>query len=202
MLNEQELFWKGQFGEEYVDRVNGPDRVAAKISKFNKALNAAGKISSAIELGANIGLNADALKAIFPELEYTGVEIGDKAFKILKSNPSVDKCIHQSIHEFESREKYDLAMICGVMIHLNPETLKSVYKLLANLSKKYVLISEYYNPDPVEVIYRGHKGKLFKRDFAKEFMDETGFKLVDYGFMYRHDPKFRHADMTWFLLEK
>ena len=108
MLNEQELFWKGQFGEEYVDRVNGPDRVAAKISKFNKALNAAGKISSAIELGANIGLNADALKAIFPELEYTGVEIGDKAFKILKSNPSVDKCIHQSIHEFASREKYDL----------------------------------------------------------------------------------------------
>ena len=127
------------------------------------------------------------------------MEIGDKAFKILKSNPSVDKCIHQSIHEFASREKYDLAMICGVMIHLNPETLKSVYKLLANLSKKYVLISEYYNPDPVEVIYRGHKGKLFKRDFAKEFMDE-GLN-VDYGLCIAI-PKFRHADMTWFLLEK
>ena len=40
------------------------------------------------------------------------------------------------------------------------------------------------------------------RDFAKEFMDQSGFKLVDYGFLYRFDQKFKHDDMTWFLLEK
>ena len=37
-----------------------------------------------------------------------------------------------------------------------------------NLSKKYIYLSEYFNPTPIELTYRGFKGKLFKRDFAKE----------------------------------
>jgi spore coat polysaccharide biosynthesis protein SpsF len=201
-MNEQELFWKGEFGDEYVDRNQGLEFVAAKIDMFSKALNVTGKINSIIELGANRGLNADALKLILPESSYVGVEIGDKAFSFLEKNPNVDECHHASIHEFSTDNKYDLAMIAGVMIHLNPNTLPDVYRLLADLSSRYVLISEYYNPTPVEIKYRGHTGKLFKRDFAKEFMDETGYNLVDYGFVYRNDPKFRHDDMTWFLLEK
>lgn len=200
-MNEQEKFWKGEFGDEYVERVDGSQFVAAKIDMFIKALKVAGDINSIIELGANRGLNANALKAILPNSHYTGVEIGDKAFSLLEQNSNVDECHHASIHELRTDKKFDLAIIAGVMIHLNPDTLPDVYKLLASLSARYVLISEYYNPSPVEINYRGHKGKLFKRDFAQEFVDQTGFKLIDYGFLYRNDPKFHHADMTWFLLE-
>lgn len=201
-MNEQELFWKSEFGDEYVDRNDGPKFVAAKIDMFIKALKSANNISSIIELGANRGLNANALKAILPNCHYTGVEIGDKAFSLLKQNPKVDDCHHTSIHELKVTKKFDLAMIAGVMIHLNPSSLPDVYHLLASLSNRYILISEYYNPNPVEVNYRGHSGKLFKRDFAGEFIEQTGCKLIDYGFLYRNDPKFHHADMTWFLLEK
>jgi pseudaminic acid biosynthesis-associated methylase len=201
-MNEQELFWKGGFGDEYVDRNNGPEFVAAKIDMFIKGLKATSSINSIIELGANRGLNADALKSILPNCHYTGVEIGDKAFSFLEKNPNVDDCHHASIHDFMIDKKYDLAFIAGVMIHLNPDSLPDVYSLLANLSNRYVLISEYYNPSPVELNYRGYSGKLFKRDFAKEFVERTGFKLIDYGFVYRNDPKFHHDDMTWFLLEK
>ena len=201
-MNDQELFWKGNFGDDYAERNVGVEFVAAKIDMFSKALKVANNINSIIELGSNRGLNANALKAILPSSHYTGIEIGSKAFSLLKKNPNVDDCHHLSIHEFETDKKFDLAMIAGVMIHLNPETLPDVYKLLASLSARYVLISEYYNPSPVEINYRGHTGKLFKRDFAKEFIDQTGFKLVDYGFFYRNDPKFHHDDMTWFLLER
>tara|TARA_A100001391_G_scaffold125291_1_gene85462 strand:+ start:8778 stop:9383 length:606 start_codon:yes stop_codon:yes gene_type:complete len=201
-MNDQELFWKGEFGDEYVDRNNGADFVAAKIDMFTKALNAAGPLDNVIELGANRGLNADALKMILPKIHYTGIEIGKKAYSLLAKNKNVDDCHLSSIHDFSTDKKYDIALISGVMIHLNPETLPSVYSLLANLSNRYVLISEYYNPTPVEISYRGHSGKLFKRDFAKEFMDETDYKLIDYGFVYRNDPKFNHDDMTWFLFEK
>lgn len=201
-MNEQEMFWIGEFGDDYVDRNDGPEFIAAKIDMFSKALKVAGKFDTIIELGANRGLNADALKVMFPNTLYSGVEIGDKAYSFLEQNPNVDECHHVSIHEFTIETKYDLAMISGVMIHLNPETLADVYRLLATLSKRYVLIAEYYNPTPVEIVYRGHAGKLFKRDFAKEFMDETGYKLIDYGFVYRNDPKFLHDDMTWFLLER
>lgn len=201
-MNEQELFWKSEFGDEYVDRNDGLEFVAAKIDMFVKALKVADNIGSIIELGSNRGLNANALKAILPNSHYTGVEIGDKAFSFLKQNPNVDDHHHTSIHELKTDKKFDLAMISGVMIHLNPESLPDVYRLLASLSTRYVLISEYYNPTPVEVNYRGHTGKLFKRDFAQEFIAQTGFKLIDYGFVYRNDPKFRHDDMTWFLLAK
>lgn len=200
-MNDQELFWKGAFGDEYVDRIVGPKFVAAKVDMFIKALNVADNIGSIIELGSNRGLNANALKAILPSSHYTGVEIGDKAFSFLKQNPNVDECHHASIHGLKIDKKFDLAIIAGVMIHLNPNSLPDVYRLLASLSNRYVILSEYYNPTPVEINYRGHSGKLFKRDFAQEFIEETGFRLLDYGFLYQNDPKFHHADMTWFLLE-
>ncbi len=69
-------------------------------------------------------------------------------------------------------------------------------------SKKYILIAEYYNPTPVEMEYRGHREKLFKRDFAGEMMDQyNDLTLVDYGFVYHRDP-FPQDDITWFLMKK
>ncbi len=68
---------------------------------------------------------------------------------------------------------------------------------------KYICIAEYYNPSPVEISYRGHTGKLFKRDFAGEMLDAyDDLALLDYGFAYHRDPNFAQDDITWFLLGK
>ena len=201
-MNEQELFWKGSFGDQYVERVNGDDFISAKVDFFSQALRTTHDVGSVIDLGANRGLNAIAIKSLLPTVKYTGVEISDKAYEQLASNPSVDTAIHASIHDFSTSNTFDLAMITGVMIHLNPDTLSSVYNLLHSLSNQFILISEYYNPTPVEIDYRGHKGKLFKRDFCGEFVSQTNAKLLDYGFLYHGDTKYKHADMTWFLLRK
>jgi pseudaminic acid biosynthesis-associated methylase len=200
-MNEQETFWSGEFGEEYIERNRGKEFVAARVDWLSKCLRNASRSKTVIELGANWGPNAVALKALFPDSEYTGVEIGEKAFSLLSENPCVDHCHHSSIHSFQTDEKYDLAMIAGVMIHINPDQLIQVYRLLSKLTTRYVLISEYYNPTPITVDYRGNQGQLFKRDFAGEFIAETRFRLVDYGFVYHGDPKYRHNDTTWFLLE-
>ena len=62
---------------------------------------------------------------------------------------------------------------------------------------------EYYSPTPVEIVYRGHSDRLFKRDFAGEMLDRfADLKLVDYGFDYHRDPVFSLGDINWFLLEK
>jgi spore coat polysaccharide biosynthesis protein SpsF len=65
------------------------------------------------------------------------------------------------------------------------------------------LTIEYYSRKADEVLYRGHQGVLFKRDFAGELMDKfgSGLKLIDYGFVYHRDT-FPQDDLTWFLLEK
>ncbi|WP_293073175.1 pseudaminic acid biosynthesis-associated methylase [Moorena sp. SIO4A5] len=89
------------------------------------------------------------------------------------------------------------------MIHINPDKLAQVYRLLYESSNRYICISEYYNPTPVELNYRGHQGKLFKRDFAGELMDQfDDLRLLDYGFVYHRDNQFPQDDTTWFLLEK
>lgn len=71
------------------------------------------------------------------------------------------------------------------------------------VTKKYILIAEYYNPSPVDISYRGHKGFLFKRDFAGEILYKyPELKLIDYGFVYHRDNNFPQDDLNWFLLEK
>ena len=202
MADEQERFWQGEFGDNYVERNNGNELIAAKIDMFSKSLNSADAISSVLELGANRGLNATALKALQPHVNYSGVEISSTAYKLLSENEHVDSAYHSSIYDFNSSQTFDLVFVAGVLIHLNPDRLHIAYDKLSKFSAKHVLIAEYFNPSPAAMDYRGHKDKLFKRDFAKEFMDESGFALLDYGFLYRHDPKFQHDDMNWFLFTK
>jgi spore coat polysaccharide biosynthesis protein SpsF len=81
--------------------------------------------------------------------------------------------------------------------------LNLVYEKLYNSSKKFILIAEYYNPSPVSINYRGYDNKLFKRDFAGEFLKKfPETKLIDYGFCYKGDIAFPQDDITWFLIKK
>jgi pseudaminic acid biosynthesis-associated methylase len=90
-----------------------------------------------------------------------------------------------------------------VLIHINPDRLRSVYETLHKASSRLILVCEYYNPTPVAIPYRGHADRLFKRDFAGEMLDAfPDLRLVDYGFAYRRDPAFPQDDITWFLMEK
>ena len=66
-----------------------------------------------------------------------------------------------------------------------------------------MLVAEYYNPTPTDVVYRGHSERLFKRDFAGDLIDSYGLNLVDYGFWYKRDNVAQEfGDVSWFLLEK
>ena len=70
-------------------------------------------------------------------------------------------------------------------------------------SSRYILVAEYYNPNPVSIVYRGETDRLFKRDFAGDMLDAyPDLSLADYGFAYHRDPKFAQDDISWFLLDK
>ena len=137
---------------------------------------------------------------MLPTAQFTAVEINDNASEILKKTGAT---VHtQSLLDSKSEEVYELVLIRGVLIHLNPAMLKMAYKVIAESSNRYVLMSEYYSPVPVAIEYRGEKDRLFKRDFAGEFMAENKqFKLLDYGFHYRNGTYYGD-DQTWFFMEK
>jgi pseudaminic acid biosynthesis-associated methylase len=200
---EQEKFWANEFGDDYISRNISEQLLASNVSYFAKALARTQKISSLIELGANVGMNISALKTLLPNSKMTAVEINQQAATELSNrHPDVD-VRNESILDFQVATKWDLVFVKGVLIHLNPDALQGVYKMMGSSSAKYVLIGEYYNPTPVSLTYRGHDNRLFKRDFAGEFMDANpDFVLLDYGFSYHRDPLFPQDDINWFLMEK
>ncbi|HQR87065.1 MAG: pseudaminic acid biosynthesis-associated methylase [Burkholderiales bacterium 35-55-47] len=200
---EQEAFWAGEFGNDYIARNQGDALLASNLDFFSKALRAARGIKSCIEFGANIGMNLKAIQLLHPGIKASAIEINDAAATQLRQVIASENVHNTSILDFEPARTHDLVMIKGVLIHINPNELPQVYDKLVASCGRYLLVAEYYNPAPVTIPYRGHSDRLFKRDFAGEIMERhPEFKLVDYGFAYRRDPNFPQDDITWFLMEK
>lgn len=200
---EQEAFWAGEFGDEYIGRNEVSNLLASNIHLFSKVFSRMQSPKSILEFGANIGSNLTAIKQLFPSMDLNAVEINVTAAKELSKFIGEDHVINESILEFQPSRKYDVSLIKGVLIHINPDELQTVYEKLYEASNKYIVICEYFNPSPVAVNYRGHENRLFKRDFAGEMLDKyADLALVDYGFCYKRDNLFPQDNITWFLLEK
>ena len=200
---EQEAFWAGEFGSAYGSRNSGPELLAANLNFFAKALRRAHSIGSCIEFEANIGMNIRALQLLYPDQQQHAIEINPDAIQELAKVIQADRIVQGSILDFVPVRAWDLVLIKGVLIHVNPDYLQRVYRSLHAACSKYLLVCEYYNPTPVSIPYRGHADRLYKRDFAGEMLDAfPDLRLVDYGFAYRRDPSFPQDDVTWFLMEK
>lgn len=199
---EQESFWSGDFGDAYTERNQGSIHEAALLHFFSEVLGHTGKLDSAIEFGANRGLNLVTLRRLVPDISLSAIEINDSAVAHLQTIPGLE-VNPRSILDFQPERTFDLSFIRGVLIHINPEKLNEVYDKLYQSSHKFILVAEYYNPTPVALPYRGHEERLFKRDFAGEMLDRfPDLTLRSYGFRYRRDPLFPQDDISWFLMQK
>ena len=199
---DQEFFWAGEFGEDYIGRNSNKKIIASNLSLFSKILSNTKNIKNVLELGANIGMNLSAIKSLLPEVEMFAIEINKKAAAILRGINGI-KVYNESILNFKKELSSDFVLSKGVLIHINPNFLNEVYDLMYRISKKYICIVEYYNPSPMTVDYRGNRERLFKRDFAGEILDRfDDIFLIDYGFAYHRDNNFLGGDFTWFLLKK
>ena len=198
---EQALFWKGDFGDQYISRNQSPEFLASNVHFFAKILASAGsEIGSVLELGSNIGMNYLALRQLIPKLSYSAVEINPTAVKELRAL-GVD-VFPSSIEDFEADSCWDLVFTKTVLIHLHPEYLDATYEKMTRMASRFVLVAEYFNPVAVSVDYRGEEERLFKRDFAGEILDRfPSMRLKDYGFSYNRGP-FPQDNISWFLLEK
>jgi len=198
---EQERFWAGDFGREYIERNQGEGLVELNIALFRRIISATQSVESFVELGCNIGLNLQALSEINKQFKLCGYEINKVAAQKARGL-NVARIVDGTILDEISDIQYDVSFTKGVLIHINPDELNKAYDNLFRLSRKYILVCEYYDPNPVVVKYRGNEEKLFKRDFAGELIDKYNLRLVDYGFIYHRDAGFPRDDWTWFLLEK
>ncbi len=199
---DQERFWAGKFGTDYVKRNKTENLLSSNVALFSKILRHATGVRSVLEFGSNIGLNLMAIRQLIPCVKLSAIEINPSATAELRKIKDI-KVYPQSILAFQPDYPRDLVLVKGVLIHMAPERLSQTYDLLHQCAGRFLCVVEYYNPTPVEIPYRGHKGKLFKRDFAGELLERfRDLHLRDYGFVYHRDPSFPQDDLTWFLLEK
>lgn len=199
---EQEKFWATGFGNEYPSRNEGEKMISSNLALFSKILKNCPSLDSVAELGCNIGLNLIALHRINRQLKLRGYEINEKA-ALAAREENIAEIVNTTVVEtLDASQKFDLTFTKGVLIHINPEMLPIVYQNLYDLSNRYIMVCEYYNPAPVSIEYRGNKDKLYKRDFAGELISKFNLKLIDYGFNYHLDTYHTNDDSTWFLLEK
>ncbi len=203
----QEQYWKGEKGDEYQARNSGGKvgSVESNIDLFKKVLQCvpAENIGSLIEFGAGIGNNLRAWRHLLPACKLNAVEINEKAAA------QIPRDVATHVGTFlvplppgPARVQYDMTMTKGALIHVAPEALALAYDNLYRLSRRYILICEYYSPTPRTIPYRDRLEILYLRDFAGELMDKYPHLVCKgYGFTWRKDT-YPQDDVTTFLLEK
>src|SRR5207245_1924457 len=90
-------------------------------------------IKSIFEVGANIGLNLRAIQHLLPEVKLSALEINATAVEELKRINNIN-VYHQSLLDFTPSSTFDLVLIKGVLIHINPTMLLRAYELLYKTS--------------------------------------------------------------------
>ena len=120
---DQEAFWAGKFGDDYIARNAGAALLGSNIAFLSKMLSRCPCAKSLIEFGANIGMNLRAIRALRPDLQLDAIEINEKAVGELRAWGGANRIHHGSVLDFNPDRTWDIALIKGVLIHINPDYL-------------------------------------------------------------------------------
>lgn len=188
---KQMNFWSGDFGKEYTDRnpqnleqLNSLylDLIGIPRTEINESFIKGLKISSVLEVGANVGVQLIAFHDTLGLKNLYGIEIQDYAVDVSKGLTK-GKDIHiikGSALDLPFKENsFDLVMTNGVLIHISPNDINKALDEIHRCSKKYIFGYEYFAEKYSDINYRGNSGFLWKTNFAKLFLDRfPDLKLV------------------------
>jgi len=198
--------WRGQFGDDYVDRNAFEDWKMNPGKEAFQRIIGDRIVDSVLEVGSNTGLNLIYLT----ELLDTGVDIyavepNKKAFAALISEKRINlkKAWNCSAFDIPLDDiSIDLVFTCGVLIHIAPEDLGRITDEIVRVAKKYIICIEYFSHNPEKIAYRGYKNLLFKRDFGAFYLERyPNLKWIDYGFLWEKEFKI-FDNLNWWLFVK
>lgn len=175
-LTETEKFWNGEFGDEYTER-NTPD-VAKRVEFFGPIMRRIEPFS-VFEVGCNKGCNLDALKELRVPVR-NGCDINPLALQEAHRKGHAVYAMRAGDLTLSGFGHFDLVMTVGVLIHIHPADLDRVLDDIIAVSNRYVLAVEYGDHEEVEVDYRGHTGRLWRRPYGK-LLEAKGLTRIETG---------------------
>lgn len=209
-MTAQEKFWSADFGKEYNRRnrftPEGTDRYyeenfGVTKSEMNSQFIGRLRLEKVLEAGCNVGVQLAHLKKTAKIGEFFGIDIQQDAVEKARKNVPFANVVKGSLLDIPFKDGFfDMVFTCGVLIHIAPKDLLSAMAEIVRCSKKYVWGFEYYSQKASEIEYRGHKGYLWKNDFARLYLDNfPELSLVK-------EKRFRYVksdnEDTMFLLKK
>ncbi|WP_339748836.1 pseudaminic acid biosynthesis-associated methylase [uncultured Maricaulis sp.] len=198
--------WQGEFGDQYVNR-NAPltEQLRARTRMWARMMRgmAGAEPETILEVGCNIGLNLRSLDRL-TGAELHGIEPNDKARESLLRDQvlraeNLHKATAQKIPYGDA--SIDLVFTSGVLIHIHPDHLEAAADEMHRVSRRWLLVSEYFSSKPENIPYRGRDDLLFKRDFGSFFLDRfNDLEVVDDGFLWQRTTGIDNT--TWVLFRK
>lgn len=198
--------WRGSFGDAYTDRNRAtPEQIDLVATAYAPILEHVPepKLSSILEVGANIGINLRALSKL-TAAEIFAVEPNDRARKRLVDDAVLPK---ENIFDATAAKlpfgdaSIDLVFTSGVLIHIPPEGLDTAYAEIFRVSSRYILSLEYFSPTPEAKTYRGEDDLLYKRDYGGLWLDNyPTLTLLGDGFLWKRTTGL--DNLNWWLFQK
>lgn len=153
---DQLAFWQGQFGDKYTER-NAPtdESIRARIAAWSGILKglAGAPPDSILEVGANLGLNLAALRAVTDATLYAVEPNGTARDRLASAEilPS-DRILDASAASIGLADAaIDLVFTSGVLIHIAPENLLAAYREMHRVARRYLVTIEYFS-DKEEIV--------------------------------------------------
>jgi pseudaminic acid biosynthesis-associated methylase len=213
MNNEQEKFWSSEFGKEYTDRNTRQNDELNKVYeawygtsrvKMNETfLKQVPKDARILEVGCNTGMQLACLKNMGFTNLY-GVELQAYAVEKAKQFTSGINVIQGSAFDLPFKDNFfDLVFTSGVLIHIDPKNLPTVFAEMQRCSRKYIWGFEYYAEQVTAINYRGNEGFLWKADYGKIFRKQfPTFHVIKEEFYPYITPQEKGNTDHMYLLEK
>lgn len=165
------LLWAGEFGDEYIKRNS---LLPPRDMFWNMILYRFRPLKSILEVGCNIGHNLRYIKQGNSKIELTGCDVNEEALAIVRAQHPGIMTDRADIRELPYEDKsFDMVVSIGVLIHLtNDKDLSRGIEEMFRVSKKWVLISEYWSYQWEMIPYHGYTNALRKGPFER-FVEKT-----------------------------
>lgn len=173
--------WQGEFGDEYTRRYQGS--VSARAMAWVRLIPHGTR--SVLEVGANKGLNLQAISALGID-ELYAAEPNELALGLLMESGILpkDNIRADFAHQLGFPDGFvDCALTSGVLIHISPDYLLASMREIHRCSRKWIICGEYFAKQERMIPYRGTKDTLWVRNYRDLWLENfPDLKLVQSWF--------------------
>ncbi len=183
--------WKGSFGDQYIDRNRlSVKNIRDRIAMWRAVLPPLVRTDQILEIGSGVGANLFALKIEgFDSLHACEPNAKARAEMYGHGIIHPERVFDGDATMIEShfgKLSMSLVFTCGVLIHINPKDLREIFRQMCQVSRRYIILAEYFSPTPTWVPYHGEQAALYKDDFGGRIMDQCpGLKLLKCKFFWK-----------------